>query len=405
MTGAGSRWAAVRLVTRRELVERSRDRGFLLSTAVMLLVVVGFVVVPAVLERPATYRVALVGGDAERLAPALLAGAATAKIHLELAHPDSVDQARQQLGRETIDAGLVGDRELVVLDELPGSLGSVLQQAVSSERTRAELQELGLTRGQVDAALTPSLPSVTTLHPHDPDAATRTAIVRVGVLLLFGQVMSYAFMVATGVVEEKASRVVEVVLSTISARQLLAGKTLGIGLLGLAQLLLIGGAALAAAVAVDAVHLTVVAMGPVLLVLGAFLLGYAFYACLFAAAASTVSRQEELGNVTAPLQLVLFGTFFIAVGAASDSRSVVAEVASYLPPTTPLVMPVRLAAGDAGLLASAAALLLTLAATVALIPIAARLYAGAVLRNGARVRLGDAWRSQPAVTPRGRSLG
>ncbi len=163
MTGAGSRWAAVRLVTRRELVERSRDRGFLLSTAVMLLVVVGFVVVPAVLERPATYRVALVGGDAERLAPALLAGAATAKIHLELAHPDSVDQARQQLGRETIDAGLVGDRELVVLDELPGSLGSVLQQAVSSERTRAELQELA------EAEAGPDLEWIGVTSPWDPE--------------------------------------------------------------------------------------------------------------------------------------------------------------------------------------------------------------------------------------------
>ncbi len=89
----------------------------------------------------------------------------------------------------------------------------------------------------------------------------------VGTILLYGQILGYGFWVALGVVEEKSSRVVEVLLSTIPARALLAGKVIGIGLLGLLQLVLIAVIGLVAASLTGTIELDANAMYPVVLVL------------------------------------------------------------------------------------------------------------------------------------------
>lgn len=185
------------------------------------------------------------------------------------------------------------------------------------------------------------------------DGGGDSRIALVAVIVLYGQLFGYAFWVASGVVEEKASRIVEILLSTITARQLLAGKVIGIGLLGLLQLIGIAAVALAAAIAVDVVDEPGRAIGSVLIALGWFVLGFAFYACLFAVAGATISRVEELQNATTP----------------------------------------RIVAGDVAAWEIGLAVALMVAATCALVPIAARLYTNAVLQTGGRIKLREAWRS------------
>jgi ABC-2 type transport system permease protein len=125
-----------------------------------------------------------------------------------------------------------------------------------------------------------------------------------------------------------------------------------------------------------------------------FLLGYGFYSSLFAVAGAIVSRQEELQNTAAPLNLLMVGSFLVAfMGAGSNPGSTLATVSSFLPPVAPLVMPVRIAAGEVPAWQVAASLGIMLVSIVAVVVLASRLYEGAVLRTGARVKLGDAWRS------------
>lgn len=127
------------------------------------------------------------------------------------------------------------------------------------------------------------------------------------------------------------------------------------------------------------------------LVLAWFLLGCSFYSVLFAVAGAVVSRQEELQNSATPLNLVLVASFLAAISALGNPNGAIAKVASFLPPVAPLTMPVRVAGGDAAGWEIVASVLITLAAIAVLVPLAARLYAGAVLRTGARVKLRAAW--------------
>ena len=233
------------------------------------------------------------------------------------------------------------------------------------------------------------------LHAAPADRQSNAGIAFIGVLLLYGQLFGYGIWVATGVIEEKASRVVEMLLSAIRPRQLLAGKIIGIGTLGLCQLAVIAG------FAIDAGAPSRGASRPVgrpsyaaMLDIGWFILGFAFYASLFAAAGSLVSRMEELQNVIVPINLTILVSFFISVGSLQAPNSTIAIVASILPVSSALAMPVRIVLGAATPPQIALALVLLIGSTIVLVPIGARLYEGAVLRTGARVKLRDAWRAR-----------
>jgi ABC-2 type transport system permease protein len=127
-------------------------------------------------------------------------------------------------------------------------------------------------------------------------------------------------------------------------------------------------------------------------VIGWFLLGYAFYAAVFAASAARVSRQEEVQNVTTPITMVLLVSFLAGIYAANEPTSTLTQVLSVVPPFSALVSPPRVAAGSMPLWQLALAVGLMLLAVVGLVRVAARLYEGAVLRTGARVGLREAWR-------------
>jgi ABC-type Na+ efflux pump, permease component len=228
--------------------------------------------------------------------------------------------------------------------------------------------------------------------PGTDDNGVRKGIAFVAVIILFGQLIGYGTWVAFGVVEEKSSRVVEILLATLRPWQLLAGKILGIGALALGQLVLVTGVGLAAAVGIGTVSLPAQALGIVGQVLAWFVLGYAFFSSAYAAAACRVSRQEELNNVTGPMTLVLMVSYLVAIYAIRQPKGVLAQVASLVPPFSAMTMPTRTAVGQVAGWQVGLAIALMLAATAALVWLSGRIYAGAILRTGARVRFFDALR-------------
>jgi ABC-2 type transport system permease protein len=117
-----------------------------------------------------------------------------------------------------------------------------------------------------------------------------------------------------------------------------------------------------------------------------FVLGYFFYAGLFAATGAIVTRQEDLQTTMTPLTIVIVAGLFIGISAIGDPSSTLATVASFVPPTAPLVMPSRIVLGEAGLGAATLSIAIIVGATIALVPIATKVYSRAVLQTG-RVRL------------------
>lgn len=392
--GTPSFWAAVMLVARREIVERARERSFLISTAFTLLMLIGIVAIPPLLGfgDPPTYRVAFVDAAAQSYAPPAAGLADQLDVELEQSTP-TLAQGQEQLAADELDALVTGEG-IHVREELDPRLDAVLQGASRQVRGSAALEDAGLTADQVAAVQTVAPLPIERTEQVDPEADTRQGIAFVGTFVLYGQLLGYGFWVALGVVEEKSTRVVEVLLATVRPRALLAGKILGIGLLGLAQLLVLAVVGLTVAQLIGTVSLGAEAVLPVALVFGWFVLGFAFYASLFAAAAARVSRQEDLQSVTTPATLLVMVSFFAAFAANGNPDSVAARVLAVLPPFSALVNPVRTAAGNVALWEVGLALVLMVLAVVVLVTAAARLYEGAILRMGATVSMREAWRSR-----------
>ncbi|HYT25163.1 MAG TPA: ABC transporter permease [Actinomycetota bacterium] len=383
----------VRLVARRELVERTRDRSFLISTLVTLAILCAVIVVPKLLGagKTPTYDVGLIGTGSRPLAQALTALAPQERVKVRLRQPADLATAEAQLRGGRLDVAVVDGRQLVSKGELDAKLGVLVQAVSRVTRAQAVLAEAQLSQGQIQAALSPAPLPVRALQPSSPENQARKAIAFTAVFLLYGQIIGYGIAVASGVVEEKATRIVEVLLAAVRPVQLLAGKILGIGLVGLVQLFIVGGVGLAVATGTKRITLPPGATGTIALILVWFVLGYAFYSCLFAAAGAIVSRQEELQNTVTPLNLVLLASFFLAFSASSNPDGTLAKVTSFLPPVAPLVMPPRVAGGEVAGWEVALSVLAMLTAIAVLVPLAARIYSGAVLRTGARVKLGTAW--------------
>lgn len=382
-----------RVVARREFVERGRDRGFVISTAITLLVLVGVIVLTSVLGRGTRFDLAVVGEASAAMGDEIVAAAAALGIEVDLLEPADPAAAERAVDDGDADAVLLNGERILVRSSPPEQLVAVIQAVALRERSREALVRTGLSGAEVDAALAqPPLP-VEALEPLDARRRENAVVAFVGVLALYGQLFAYGYWVAAGVAEEKASRVVEVLLATIRPSQLLRGKILGIGLLGLAQLLLIGVVGLGTARAVGSLAFPSGAIGTVGVVLGWFVLGFFFYAGLFAVAGSIVTRQEDLQTTMTPLTIVIVASFFVGINAVQDPSSTLATVASLLPPSAPLVMPSRIVLGEAStwsILLSASA---SIAATVALVPVATTIYSRAVLRSG-RVRLRQVLRAE-----------
>jgi ABC-2 type transport system permease protein len=216
-----------------------------------------------------------------------------------------------------------------------------------------------------------------------------TSILIYMALLLNGQA------VAQGVVEEKTSRVVEILLATVRPWQLMIGKVLGLGVVGLIQVSVIALSGVAAGVATGSLHLhATAAFSTIAWLIAWFLLGYIAYSLAFAAVASLVSRQEEVAAAVTPVLMLLIVGYVIGISILpSNPDSGFVAVLSLIPIFSPTLMPVRLALGVVPAWQAA----VSLAGIIAVIPLllwfSARVYSNAVLRSGARVRLRDAWRA------------
>jgi len=244
---------------------------------------------------------------------------------------------------------------------------------VRSSQRRSE----GALAGHVHAA---------SIAPVSAHASAREVAFGAAILLYVGLVFAGSW-VASGIVEEKSSRVVEVMLSAVRPEELLAGKLLGIGVVALGQVAAAVAAAVTAGLATGSLDLPNGIAVAAVSVFGWFVLGYALYACAFAVAASLVSRQEDLPAVTTPLNAVMIAAFLTAMTAAERPDGLPARMLSLVPPFSPLLMPVRVAAGGVAAWEPAVAVLLALVAIAAAVRVAGAVYARSALHAGARIPL------------------
>ena len=388
-----------RVVAARDFSVRLRDKGFAISTALTVTVLSIFILLRAYASGPDSFDLAVVGD--RDVADRVAAIGERAGVDVSVVTLPGGAAAEGALRSGRVDAVLIGARgdvvdgtaTLRVLRGVPGLLDELVQAAAIAVRIEAGLAEAGAPEAEIGELQDQHPVDAAPILAPDPDRDTKAAVALAAVLVLYGQLFGYGVWVATGVIEEKSSRVVEVLLSTIRARQLMAGKIAGIGALGLVQLILIAAYAVTFATVTGAIDIPADSLSAAALTVGWFVLGFSFYAALFAVAGALVSRMEELQNAIVPINLVVFASFFISIGAVQDPDSTIAGIASLLPISSALAMPVRMVLGSATPWEIVASLAIVIGSTAILVPLAGRAYAGAILRTGAKVKLRDAWRA------------
>ena len=387
--GGTRRLPTIVLVARREVRMRLRSRVFAGGTIVMAaLVVVGIIAASLLAGKTNPVRVGFSGGS-QALERSFTASAAALGTNVTVSDIADVTAGEAQVTAATLDVLVTGSATAptaVAKAAIPSNVESALSLAAEAAR----LSDAGLSPTAVKSAM--ALVPVQVLQPKTPkDNENLFAGLALGILL-FIALGQYGNMVAQSVVEEKATRIMEILLATIRPSRLLAGKVIGIGLVGLLQLTIVGAAAL---IAVRVTNVAAIPAFGVAAILGDifwFLLGFLFYATAYAAVASLVSRQEEVQSAVAPIGILQIAGYLLVYAALPNPSGPLATVCSLLPPFAPYLMAVRMAASDVPFWQVGLAVALDLASIVGLTWLAGRMYTNAAMRIGARVRFMDAFR-------------
>ncbi|MBE6481211.1 MAG: ABC transporter permease [Actinomyces ruminicola] len=412
-----SRWEEIRLVAGRELRTQLFKRSAVISTLIMLVLAVGGVLVVARLtggeDQP--YRLGVSASQASTvsaLTPALEQVTGSNGLPIEVTDVSDTE-AEAVLGisgdlaeEATVDMvlDLTAPSPALKVTELDkadqavvASVTNVLQQVALSEQITA----LGGDPTQVATSLTDAVPQVEALDPPDRDGenfGARYTVLMIIDILLFIVVMGGGQTIAMGVVEEKSSRIVEILLACVRPTSLLAGKVLGTGTAILVSYGVIGVAAGMTAKLSGVLPEGTVDIDTVLIAMLVWMVvGYAIYAVGFAAAGSLVSRQEDVSTVVMPLTMTLMIPYILSfVMAMQDPSALVYRVLAYLPPFAPFLMPVRLVLGVSSWGEQLVALGIALAFIPVFVWLAATVYTRAVTRTGARVPLKEVLARRPA---------
>ena len=377
------------LVARREVATRLTDRAFLLGTLLTVAIIVALLAVQAVLaDRVKDYDVvATPAGAAMADAVAGRAGDIDDKVRVSVVEVADDVAARTALTDDEADAWLAPDDDGWVLTgktEVPRDLESVTSTVVRD----TTLTENAAAAGTSVATLTAG--SELTSDVLEGDAEQRDFAQGVAFALAFLFYVSslvFGYTLAGSVVEEKQSRIVEIISTKIPVRHLLAGKVLGNTALAVAQMGLYA--------AIGLVGLSFTSFGALLpTVSGAlgwflafFLVGFLLIACLWAVTGALASRTEDVQSTSTPLTMLLVAIFFGSAFLSGTPQTVL----SYVPPASAVLMPQRILEGSAQWWEPVVALVILLAAAGAVVLVAERLYRRSLLQTQGQLSVRQAW--------------
>ncbi|WEG08540.1 ABC transporter permease [Microbacterium horticulturae] len=349
---------SVWLVAEREIGSKLRSKAFVISTLIMFAFALAGVIWGGFsAANPSQTPVAVTSQSASVV---------SGMSNLDVTTADSADAAIALVKSGDVDAAIVPDADS------PVQVKIVAKDAMPQELV---------------AALSVS-PPVQLLDSSPEDALLRYLVaIGFGIVFLLSASM-FGSTIAQSVVEEKQTRVVEILISAIPVRALMAGKVIGNTILAMAQIIVL--------VAIAIIGLSVSGQNAVLAGLGGpmvwfavfFLFGFILLAALFAGAAAMVSRQEDIGSTTMPLTMLILAPYILVI--LFNDNPVVLTVMSYVPFSAPVAMPLRLYLGSAQWWEPLVSLVLLVVTCIAAVLVGSKIYRNSLLRMGARVKLGEA---------------
>lgn len=386
-------WRAIRLVAGREVRASVQKRSYWIGVAITLAIVLAVSILPGILggDGTTTRDVGLVGASRELRAPLEAIDRADPDLRLRIRTFETDDAARAAARDGDVDAAVVGDR-IVVKDDVPDSLAAILDRSARAAQVNRGVADGAIDEDVAEGLASPSVLRVEALDPTDDDEQARRAMATFGMFLLFAQIFSFGYAVAGGIVEEKSSRVVEVLLAKVRPSELLTGKILGTWVLTTAQMVAFAVIGVVGASATGSLDLPPGWPGVIATLFLWYLVAYLFFACVFAICGALAASPEEMQSTTMPAMFLVMIGYFAAFAAIGDPSGTVAVVASFFPSSAPMVMPLRAAVGEVPGWQVALSVAITLGIGALLVPVAGRIYRGSVLQTR-QTKLGAAWRS------------
>lgn len=377
-------WA---IVTLREVMVKARDRSYLISTLVTLVLIVGVVVFNAYMStRADEYTVAV--SDTAGTAVVDIANATGqadgGNSTFEAVNAGSSDEALELVRSDDADAALTQDADgtwtLTGNEELSGGLQQGLAEALRAYALEVNAADAGTTP---EALLEGSEFGTALLDGNAENQFMAQFAGFVFAFLFYMAAIVFGMAIATSVLEEKQNRVVEILATAIPIRQLLYGKVAGNTILAMVQLALYASAALLALTftgTADSVGTLIPASGWFLVF---FLAGFLILASAWAMIGSMASRTEDLNNSSGPVLTVII----VALFGGLFAKGQLLVIASFVPVVSSVAMPVRMLNGEVPLWETFVSLALALAAAYALLRFGEKIYRRAVMQSGGALTL------------------
>ena len=379
------------VVAGREMIVKLTDKNFLISTAVTIAFLAGSLGLQALIGGGSgKVTIAATGPQSHQVLEQMDRNAGQRDQRVQLTITDAPDAAAvtRAVNDKSAEVGLIHEGDawrLVGLSTPEAGLTASVREAVQQQVLGANAAAAGTT---VDIVTRGSTVDVAALDPND-NPALRYVVGFVFAFLFYLASLLFGMTIASSVVEEKQSRVVEILVTAIPLRQLLLGKVAGNTLLAFAQMVIFVGVGL--------IGLSFSSYSSFLPAIAAasgwflvfFVAGFVALACLWAVAGSLATRNEDLQSTTPALTTILIVAMMVGLVGEGTVRT----VGSYLPVVSTVAMPMRLFTGEAAWWEPIVSLVITLAFAAVAVVVGERLYARSVLQTQRRMTIREAMRA------------
>ena len=410
-------------LVQREYLERVRSRSFIIFTVLMPALMAGSVLIPAKLAEMNSggeRHITIVANNAP-LAVAVGKELANAKpttgiegeedfgkpvLYSIQVDTDTGDTERDRLRQQVSSGQITGflwltddalaDHKIVYSTKEAADFGQSieLRNSIKSAVTKQHLQQKGMSAAEIDSLLTPITLKTVRIEKGKEGASGTTVFFTAFamVMLLYVVVLIYGMAVMRSVIEEKSTRIMEVLLSTVTSKELLAGKILGVGAVGLTQILVwvifavlfsVPGL-IAAKSFLGEVHVPVAGMVAFAIF---FLLGYLLYSSMYAAIGSMVNTDQEAQQMQWPAMIPIILAVFLMNAVIQHPDSQLAFWLSIVPFFAPILMLVRILIEQPPMWQIALCIGLMIATIYGLLSLSARIYRVGILMYGKRPTL------------------
>ena len=312
------------------------------------------------------------------------------------------DEIKLLIENRDIDSAIIIEKEneelkiryivedTTMMDGVPEDIVNI----ITTGYTNKKIMELGLSQKQLEA-MNPDF-SFELEQTKEERASGNVLVIMLTSMVLFFAIYYAAFQVSSSITTEKTSKIIETLVTSTSPKTIVLGKTLGIGIVGLGQLILIVATAIISAklfmpadLIEQAFDLSNITASLAVLTIVYFLLGYLAYALLYALTGSTVSKPEDVQSANGPISIVAVLGFYLSYFSMMNPTSSMNKLAALLPISSPFCMPFRIMMGlsSPGEIALSIGILIVTCIVIA--KIAIRIYSNAVLNYGSKLSLKD----------------